>query len=108
MDLLVPKSMLLGGLILGCLVASLFFLRFFKMTRDKLFLYVSLSFLTLAVSHVLLAIGTISSEEDPAVYLVRLVAYGLIIFAIVDKNLKKYHSSKGRPTSHTSLSREMK
>jgi hypothetical protein len=36
-----------------------------------------------------MAISAVSSDEHPVIYLVRLVAYGLIIFGIVDKNRKK-------------------
>jgi len=108
MDLLVVKGMLLGGIMLGCVVASLFFLRFWKMTRDRLFLYFALAFLTLALSRMLLAITVIASDEHPAVYLVRLVAYGLIIFGIVDKNLKKSHASEARSITRTSFSAGMK
>ena len=106
MELLILKGMLLGGIMLGSIVASLFFLRFWKMTRDKLFLYFSLAFLTLAFSRVLMTVSEFSSDEHPAVYLVRLVAYGLIIFGIVDKNLKK--SSEGRPITRTSFSEGVK
>ena len=104
MDLLILKGMLLGGIMLGSIVASLFFLRFWKMTRDRLFLYFSLAFLTLAFSRVLMVVSEFS-DEHPVVYLVRLVAYGLIIFGIVDKNLKK--SSEGSIT-RTSFSEGVK
>jgi hypothetical protein len=36
-----------------------------------------------------MAISVVSSDEHPVIYLVRVVAYGLIIFGIVDKNRKK-------------------
>ena len=107
MDLLIVKGMLLGGIILGSIVASLFFLRFWKMTREKLFLYFSLAFLTLAFSRVLMVVSEFS-DEHPAVYLVRLVAYGLIIFGIVEKNLKKSHSSEDRSITRTSFSEGVK
>lgn len=93
MDVLVVKGMLLGAIALGSAVAGLFFLRFWNMTSDRLFLYFSLAFFLLALSRVLMAISAVLSDEHPVVYLIRLVAYGLIIFGIVQKNLKKPHSS---------------
>jgi hypothetical protein len=108
MDLLLVKGMLLGGIMFGSVVASLFFLRFWKMTRDRLFLYFSLAFLTLAFSRVLMAFSEVSSDEHPAVYVVRLVAYGLIISGILDKNLKKARSSEIPSITRTSFSEGMK
>lgn len=59
------------------------------MTTERLFLCFSLAFFLMALSRVLMAISVVSSDEHPVIYLVRLVAYGLIIFGIVDKNRKK-------------------
>ena len=89
MDVVVMKGMLLGGIAVGGVVAGLFFLRFWLMTNDRLFLCFSLAFFLMSLSRVLMAISAVSSDEHPVIYLVRLVAYGLIIFGIVDKNRKK-------------------
>jgi hypothetical protein len=89
MDILVVKGMLLGGFTVGSVVAALFFLRFWKKTSDRLFLYFAFAFFILAINRMLMAIDAVSSDEDPVIYLMRLVAYGLIIFAIMDKNRKK-------------------
>jgi Ca2+/Na+ antiporter len=103
MDLLLVKGMLLGGIMFGSVVASLFFLRFWKMTHDRLFLYFSLAFLTLAFSRMLMAFSEVFSDEHPAVYVVRLIAYGLIIFGILDKNIKKSRSSEAQSITRASL-----
>jgi hypothetical protein len=89
MDIIVLKGMLLGAIALGSAVAGLFFLRFWNRTSDRLFLYFSLAFFLLALNRMVLVVTAVSSDEDPVVYLIRLAAYGLIIFAIVDKNRKK-------------------
>jgi hypothetical protein len=83
------KSFLLGAIALGFAVAGLFFLRFWHVTHDRLFLYFSVAFFLQTLERVLLGINTDSTDENPAIYLIRLVAYGLIIFSIVDKNRKK-------------------
>lgn len=80
-------SAFLSGAIMICfLVAGLFFFRFWKQTRDRLFLMFSLSFWLLGGNQ----LGFIFAEEGSAgrsyVYLIRLAAFLLILIAIVDKN----------------------
>jgi len=99
MDILIVKGMLLGGITVGSTVAGLFFLRFWNRTNDRLFLFFSFAFFLLAINRIVMAIDAVSSDEDPVIYLMRLVAYGLIIFAIVDKNRKKA-SSLAPPNEH--------
>ena len=71
---------------MGFLVISLFFLRFSKMTRDRLFLFFSLAFGLLLTERVVRAAFEIQTEFTAAVYMFRLVAFGLILFAVFDKN----------------------
>ncbi len=78
-----------GALSMGYVVACLFFLRFWKETRDRLFGCFSASFCLLALSRTALAITGQESEVSSFIYLVRLAAYLLIVAAIVDKNLAK-------------------
>ena len=80
---------LLGAIAMGSAVAALLFLRFWRQTRDRLFLYFSASFLLEAVNRTLFAWNGAHSEEATLYYLVRLLAYGLILWAIVDKNLRR-------------------
>ena len=93
MDVLMTKGILLGGIILSSIMAGLFFLRFWKVTGDRLFLFFSLAFFTMALSRVLMSLTVVSSDEHPVVYIVRLLAYGLILFGVLDKNRKKSHTS---------------
>lgn len=78
---------LLGAIAMGSAVAALLFLRFWRQSRDRLFLYFSGSFLLEAVNRTLFAWNGAHSEEATLYYLVRLLAYGLILWAIVEKNL---------------------
>jgi hypothetical protein len=79
------KDILMGGIAVGNLVAGLFFFRFWRSTHDRFFLYFALSFCIEAANRVALAL-TVSSELEPVFYLVRVVAYGLIVLAILQKN----------------------
>jgi hypothetical protein len=75
----------LGMLVMACVVVGLFFLRFWRRTRDRLFLIFAAAFLLMGLNWLLLA--TIGREEThTALYLIRLVAFVLIIIGIVDKN----------------------
>ena len=78
---------LLGAIAMGSAIAALLFLRFWRQSRDRLFLYFSASFLLEAVNRTLFAWNGAHSEEATLYYLVRLLAYGLILWAIVEKNL---------------------
>ena len=75
-----------GGVFIACLAIALLFLRIHRKSPDRLFLYFATTFALLAVERVLIAMVSASNEYAPAVYIVRLLAYGCIIVAIVDKN----------------------
>lgn len=68
--------------------AGLFFLRFWKETRDWLFLFFALSFWIQAATRITLWL--VNEQEDRAyLYLVRLLAFALILIGIVTKNLSR-------------------
>ena len=78
---------LLGGVVMGCLVAGLFFLRFWRKTRDRLFMIFALAFWILGLNWMLLAFTSPTDESRRALfYILRLVAFILISCAIIDKN----------------------
>lgn len=76
---------LLGAMAMGCFVAALFFFRFHRDTRDRLFLWFGLSFLVEAFNRSLAAF-LVFTANDPVYYGIRLAAYLLILWAIVEKN----------------------
>ncbi len=75
-----------GALAMASGTAALFFLRFWRQSGDRLFLFFCLSFLLLSVSWVVLAILRPGLETGPYVYLVRLFAFCVIIIGVLDKN----------------------
>lgn len=77
---------LTGAIVTASMVVALFFLRFWRTTGDRFFLFFALSFLIDGLDRLLLAPASIASDDAPAYYLVRLVSYGLILYAILDKN----------------------
>ena len=78
-----------GAIVMGFLVAGLFFLRFWKRTHDRLFLAFTLAFWLLGLTQGLLAFSVAPVEERSWLYLLRLTAFVLILWAIWDKNARQ-------------------
>lgn len=79
-------SFVAGAICLAYLVAGLFFLKFWKETRDRLFAMFAVAFAVLAANRALLVLLREVHEAHSWLYLVRLVAFALILAAILDKN----------------------
>jgi hypothetical protein len=77
---------LLGAICMAALTASAFFLRFWRVTQDRFFLFVAASFCLEALSRAVLAFSAHPREGDPQLYIIRCIAYGLILVGIWDKN----------------------
>ena len=75
-----------GAVSLGFFVCALFFLRFWKRTRDGLFMAFALAFSLLGLGQAIFALANIPTEERGSIYLIRLAAFALIILAILRKN----------------------
>lgn len=85
-----PHSDFFSGMItMGYFVASAFFFRFWVRTSDALFIAFSVSFLLLAISAALTSLLSLPYEERSWLYLIRLVAFVLLIGAILGKNFRK-------------------
>ncbi len=79
-------SVLMGAVAMASLVATLFFLRFWRQTKDNFFLLFAIAFAINALSRFVLGLLHVSDETEPLFYLARLVTFGLIILAIIQKN----------------------
>jgi membrane-associated PAP2 superfamily phosphatase len=80
-----------GALALGFAVCALFFLRFWRRTREELFLAFALAFLLLGIGQTVLDLANIPTEERSSLYLLRLLAFLLILAAIYRKNHEARH-----------------
>jgi hypothetical protein len=78
---------LAGATALGYAVAGVFFLRFWRTTRDRLFFAFAAAFTLLAANQLLAALLEAGDERTPFVYSLRVLGFLLILAAIVDKNL---------------------
>ncbi|WP_460450701.1 DUF5985 family protein [Alsobacter sp. SYSU BS001988] len=79
-------SFLSGAVTMGYLAAALFFAKFWRKTRDSLFVMFSIAFALLALEQVILAGVGSEREEFTYVYLIRFVAFSIIALAIINKN----------------------
>jgi hypothetical protein len=86
MSAVMLSGLLSGAIIMGNAVAGLFFAKFWSQSGDRLFLLFALAFWILGAQRILLAIFADQPEAHPYLYLVRLLGFLLIIFAIIDKN----------------------
>ena len=75
-----------GAICMACFTIALFFFRFWRRTADRLFAIFGIAFLLLMTERVILVTIDRSHEFAPYVYLVRLLAFALIIAGIIDKN----------------------
>ena len=81
------NQLILGANVMAAVVAAVFFLRFWRRTRDRLFAIFAIAFLLLALNWLLLAVIPRADEQrDALLYTVRLLAFVAIIVGIVDKN----------------------
>ena len=77
-----------GATTFGFLLASLFFLRFWRRTHDFLFAAFSVAFLLFALNQGLIALSGIPREDQSPIFLLRLAGFSLLIAAIIGKNLR--------------------
>lgn len=75
-----------GAVAFGFALISLYFLRFWSRVRDPLFVWFAIAFCLLGIGQAILALAGVPLEERSSVYLIRLLAFSLIILAIFRKN----------------------
>ena len=75
-----------GFLVAGYLVAALFFLRFWTQSRDRLFAMFAAAFVLLAIQRLALTVSGAPIEQPTLFYVLRLLAFAVFAFAIIDKN----------------------
>lgn len=83
------KDFVLGAIAMASLVVGLYFVRSWRRTGDRFFLFFAASFLIEAANRALLAGLEGVLENSPVYFLIRLLSYALIVVAIVDKNARR-------------------
>ncbi|MGZ3306540.1 MAG: DUF5985 family protein [Asticcacaulis sp.] len=80
------KLMLLGAIAMASFLISLIFIRFWKTTRDRFFLFFAAAFAIAGAGRIILGAVPHSDDQTPLIYLTQLLAFLVIIYAIIDKN----------------------
>lgn len=83
---LMIQGFLLGIIATSSIMAGIFFLKFWKRTRDFLFIAFAVAFIIEGGSRASVLLLEKPNEGSPWIYLVRLLASLLILFAILKKN----------------------
>jgi hypothetical protein len=76
-----------GVAAMGFAIAGMFFLRFWKRTQDRLFISFTIAFWLMAFNQTALTILEQDDETRTWVYVLRVIAFVIILFAILDKNI---------------------
>jgi hypothetical protein len=84
-----------GAVTLAFVVAAMYFLRFWRKTADRLFLSFSLAFVLLALNQLAVAALEAADERVGYSYVLRVLGFVLILYAIIEKNLRA-HRKPGR------------
>jgi Family of unknown function (DUF5985) len=79
-------TFLYGAAAMGCALIGLFFWRFWRQSLDRLFLMFALAFWILAIDRTVLGVLAFATEWREYVFLLRLLAFCLILYGIIDKN----------------------
>ena len=75
-----------GAMSAGYAVAGLFFLRFWRRTRERLFAAFAIAFWLMALNQAVAGFARHGQAESSAAYLLRLAAFAFIILAVLSKN----------------------
>jgi hypothetical protein len=96
-----------GALAMGFALAGIFFLRFWRKTRDRLFALFALSFFVMAANRVLLSLAALRGAQGDHLYWIRLIAFALILAAILDKNRSRKSEKTVGPRRHAEAIEEV-
>jgi hypothetical protein len=78
---------LTGAVTLAYIVASMYFVHFWRRTADRLFLAFAVAFALLALNQLAVFALGVDDERYNYAYILRVLGFVLILLAIVDKNV---------------------
>jgi uncharacterized membrane protein YoaK (UPF0700 family) len=88
------ESLMSGMAMMGFIIAGLFFFRFWSRTRDRLFAIFGVAFLLMAVNEAFVDVSGSPTNEVVLAYVLRIIAFLMLIVGIVAKNLEERKSTK--------------
>jgi hypothetical protein len=78
-----------GCLAVSSVLAGLYFCRFWRDARERLFLYFAIAFWMLAINWIMLATVRQGHEGTHFAYFIRMAAFLAILVGVVDKNRRR-------------------
>ncbi len=84
-----PLADVLRGSLVTCWIAGLVFFRAWRSTRDRLFLFFTASFWVFSLNWLGLVFLPGPPESRHLLYLLRLLAFGILLAGIWDKNRRE-------------------
>ena len=91
------EGFLLGVIATSTLVAAAFFLRFWRRTRDPLFLAFGIAFLIEALNRCAVLFVEKPFEGSPGIYIIRLVSYLLIQSSVASPSARSLTRGSNSP-----------
>lgn len=91
-----------GMIVLGDVVGALYFFKSWKKSNERLFLFFAVAFVLFATQRTALSFVTQMDEAHVAMYTLRLVAFAIILYAIIDKNRIKTPRQEPVPMEESS------
>jgi hypothetical protein len=78
---------LAGAVTIAYIIAAVHFLRFWRKTSDRLFVSFASAFLLFAINQFVVSILWAQDERSSYAYILRILGFTIILFAIVEKNV---------------------
>ncbi|MES2273191.1 MAG: DUF5985 family protein [Chlamydiota bacterium] len=90
------NSFLSGSILISSWCIACFFYRFSKKRKDVLFFQFALAFFLLGMERIVLVFVSLGSEFHAYTYMIRLIAFILIISGIISKNISLRAENKNK------------
>jgi Family of unknown function (DUF5985) len=78
-----------GAIAMGYLIVACFFLRFWKETHERLFIFFTTGFAVLALHRTLFALCYDMHQWDELTFALRLAGYSIILGGIIERRLRR-------------------
>jgi Family of unknown function (DUF5985) len=76
-----------GAVTIAYIIAAVHFLSFWRKTSDRLFVSFAAAFLLFALNQFIVSVLWAADERNSYAYILRILGFTIILFAIVDKNV---------------------
>jgi len=80
------NPVLSGATAFASLLASIYFLKFWRKTGDALFLFFAAAFAIDAAARFVLSVVQVTNASEPVYFIPRLITFSLIVISIIGKN----------------------